>query len=51
MTNNEMPKNCPNCNNHCSVDILRCARGRQWKMIFMSKLNEKKQLEAPKSNE
>ena len=45
MTNNEMPKNCPNCRNHCSVDFLRCARGRQWKMITLSKLNEKKQSE------
>lgn len=45
MTNNEMPKNCPNCRNHCSIDFLRCARGRQWKMITLSKLNAKKQSE------
>ena len=50
MTNTEMPKNCPNCRNHCSVDTLRCVKGRQWKMIFMSKWNEKKQSEEHNSD-
>ena len=43
MTINEMPKNCPNCRNHCPVSFLRCARGRQWKMVMMSKMDENKQ--------
>lgn len=50
MTNTEMPKNYPNCRNHCPVDFLRCVRGRQWKMIMMSQSNEKKQSEMSKSN-
>lgn len=41
MTNNEIPKNCPNCRNHCPIEALRCVKGRQWKMIFLSKLKEK----------
>ncbi len=45
MTNYEIPKNCPKCPNHCSVELLRCMRGRQWLMIFMSQLKEKIQAE------
>ena len=50
MTNIEIPTNCPNCRNHCSVNSLRCAKGRQWKMILMAKLNENKKIEEAKSN-
>ena len=46
MTNIEIPTNCPNCKNHCSIATLRCIKGRQWKMVLMRKLSQKEKEES-----
>lgn len=28
-----MNRTCPKCENHCSIDNLRCGRGRRWKEV------------------